>query len=97
MNAETNAPSGTEVFDEATKWGVGGGILLTALAPLSLPIVILTVVALLPLAVPVLALALVAGVVALPVMLVRKLVSRVRKVTPAGRGPQSAPRHAASA
>lgn len=66
------SPSRLEVVDEVSKWGVGGGILLTALAPLALPIVILTIVALLPLAVPVLALGLVAGVVAAPVLLVRK-------------------------
>jgi hypothetical protein len=67
------SPSRLEVVDEVSKWSVGGGILLTALAPLALPIVILTIVALLPLAVPVLALGLVAGVVAAPVMLVRKV------------------------
>jgi hypothetical protein len=82
MNAETAARR-AEVVDEVSKWGVGGGILLTALAPLALPIVILTIVALLPLAVPLLALGLVAGVVALPIVLLRKLARAV-----SGRGPR---------
>jgi hypothetical protein len=77
MNARTDAPSRTEAFDEVTKWGVGGGMVLTALAPLSLPILILTVVALLPLVVPLLAVGLLAGAIALPIMLIRKLASSV--------------------
>jgi hypothetical protein len=82
MNDETAARR-AEVVDEVSKWGVGGGILLTALAPLALPIVILTIVALLPLAVPLIALGLVAGVVALPIMLLRKLGRAL-----SGRGPR---------
>ncbi len=60
-------------MDEASKWGVGAGILVTALAPLSLPILILTLVAVLPLIVPLLAVGLVVGVIALPVLLIRKV------------------------
>jgi membrane protein implicated in regulation of membrane protease activity len=78
MNAETSAPSRQEIVDEVSKWGVGGGILLTALAPLSLPIVILTVVALLPLVAPLLVLGLLAGLVAVPVMVVRKVSRSLR-------------------
>jgi hypothetical protein len=81
MESET-ARSRAEIVDEASKWSVGAGILVMALAPLSLPILILTLVALLPLVVPVLVIGLVAGIVALPVMLVRKLgnsVSRIRR------------------
>jgi hypothetical protein len=77
MNAESNAPSRAEIVDEASKWGVGAGILVMALAPLSLPILILTLVALLPLAVPLLAVGLVAGVILVPVALLRKLGHRV--------------------
>jgi len=73
MNAETTAPTRAELVDEASKWGVGAGILVTALAPLSLPILILTLVAVLPLVVPLLAVGLVAGVIALPVLLMRKV------------------------
>ena len=60
-------------LDEIWKWTVGAGILVVALAPLALPILILTIVALLPLAVPMLAVGSLAGVIALPVMLVRKI------------------------
>jgi hypothetical protein len=67
------ARSRAEALDEIWKWTVGGGILVMALAPLALPILILTLVALLPLAAPLLALGLIAGVVALPIILVRKL------------------------
>ena len=81
MESET-ARSRAEVVDEVSKWGVGTGILVMALAPLSLPILILTLVALLPLAVPLLAIGLVAGVIALPVMLLRKLGRSVGRVRP---------------
>ena len=47
MESET-ARARAEVGDEIWKWTVGGGILLMALAPLALPILILTLVALLP-------------------------------------------------
>ena len=76
-----------EVVDEVSKWGVGGGILLTALAPLALPIVILTLVALLPLAVPLLAFGLIAALVALPVVLIRKAASLVSRMSPPRRRP----------
>jgi hypothetical protein len=79
---ETDVASRAEIVDEASKWGVGGGILLTALAPLSLPILILTIVALLPLAVPLLALGLLGGVLALPVLLIRKVGRSVTRVRP---------------
>ena len=75
------ARSRAEIVDEASKWGVGAGILVTALAPLSLPILILTLVAVLPLVVPLLAVGLVAAVVALPVFLIRKLGRSVSRIT----------------
>jgi hypothetical protein len=73
MNADSTARNRAEIVDEVSKWTVGGGILLVALAPLALPILILTLVAVLPLAVPLLAVGLLAAVVALPAMLIRKL------------------------
>jgi membrane protein implicated in regulation of membrane protease activity len=78
MNAESQAMKRAEVVDEVSKWGVGAGIVTVALFPLSIPILVLTAVALLPLLVPVLALGLIAGIVAAPVMLVRRLVRRRR-------------------
>jgi hypothetical protein len=98
MDAESRARSRAEVVDEVSKWSVGGGILLMALFPLALPIVILTLVALLPLAVPLIAIGLLAGVVALPVMLIRKLgpsLRRLRPSRPRRRPPEPAPRHVA--
>ena len=95
MDAETTARSRAEIVDEASKWGVGAGILVTALAPLSLPILILTLVAVLPLVVPLLAVGLVAAVVALPVFLIRRLgrsVSRIK--THHRRRTETAPRPA---
>jgi hypothetical protein len=80
MDAETTAPSRAEIVDEASKWGVGAGILVTALAPLSLPILILTLVAVIPLVVPLLAVGLVAAVVALPVFLIRRLGRSVSRI-----------------
>jgi hypothetical protein len=71
-----------EVMGEVSKWGVGFGILVVALAPLSIPILLLTAVALLPLLVPLIALGLVAAIVALPVVLVRRLVAATKKGGP---------------
>jgi membrane protein implicated in regulation of membrane protease activity len=75
MNAESRARSRAEVVDEVSKWTVGLGILGVALAPLALPIIVLTAAALLPLLVVPLALAIVAA----PVLFVRGLVRRVRQ------------------
>jgi hypothetical protein len=73
MDVQSDSPTGLEAIDEASKWGVGAGILIFALFPLAVPILLLTLVAVLPLAVPVIALGLVGGVVAGPVLLVRRL------------------------
>jgi hypothetical protein len=94
MNAETSARSRAEIVDEASKWGVGLGILVTALAPLSLPILILTLVAVIPLVVPLLAVGLVAAVVALPVFLIRKLTRSVSRIRTHHRRRETAPRPA---
>src|SRR5262245_17136154 len=92
MNFETDTSSRAEIVDEASKWGVGAGILVTALAPLSLPILILTLVAVLPLAVPLLALGLVGAVVALPIILIRKVGRWVTRVRPSRRPYETARR-----
>jgi hypothetical protein len=95
MESET-ARSRAEIVDEASKWSVGAGILVMALAPLSLPILILTLVAVLPLVVPLLAIGLVAGVLALPVMLARKLGRTLSAIGPRrrrGRPPEPATGH----
>jgi membrane protein implicated in regulation of membrane protease activity len=80
MNAESQAMKRAEVVDEVSKWGVGLGILIVALFPLSIPFLILTAVALLPLLVPVLALGLIAAIVALPAMLIRRIARRRRSL-----------------
>jgi hypothetical protein len=78
MNAQsTQSPRG-EVVDELSTWGVGWGMIIMVLAPLSIPILALTAVALLPLLVPVLAVGLLAGVVYLPIALIRRLRRRSR-------------------
>jgi uncharacterized membrane protein len=97
MESDT-ARSRAQAADEIWKWTVGAGILVVALAPIALPILILTIVALLPLAVPLLAIGLVAGVLTLPVMLVRKLRRSVsvfgpRRSRAAERAPRAATGH----
>jgi hypothetical protein len=77
MKGDTMNSQSTEVIDEVSKWTVGLGILTVALAPLSIPILVLTAAALIPLAVPVLALGLVVAIVAVPVLLIRGLGRRV--------------------
>jgi uncharacterized membrane protein len=94
MNAETSARSRAEIVDEASKWGVGAGILVTALAPLSLPILILTLVAVIPLLVPLLAVGLVAAVVVLAVFLIRQLARWMSRIRTGHRRRETAPRPA---
>jgi hypothetical protein len=84
MEIDQKARERAEVVDEFSKWAVGTGILVVALAPLSIPILVLTGVALLPLLLPLIPLALIAGLVYLPIRLVRSLRGRRR---PLRRGP----------
>jgi hypothetical protein len=92
MNSEA-ARSRAEVADEVSKWTVGGGIVLVALFPLALPILILTAVAVLPLLVPLLAAGVVVAVIALPILLFRKLGRPLLRLRPWRRTPgEPAPR-----
>jgi uncharacterized membrane protein YhaH (DUF805 family) len=76
MNAESTARSRAAAADEVWKWTVGAGIITVALFPLAIPIVALTAVALLPLLVPLVVIGVLAGIVAAPVLLVRRLRGR---------------------
>jgi hypothetical protein len=78
MNSQQQITN-TEMVDELSKWGVGLGILVVALAPLSIPILVLTAVALVPLLVPLVAIGLVALVVGGPLVLGRRVVRRMRR------------------
>jgi uncharacterized membrane protein len=78
MDTDSEARERAEVIQEFSKWSVGAGILVVALAPLALPILVLTGVALLPLLVPLIPLALIAGLIYLPVRLVRSVRRRRR-------------------
>jgi hypothetical protein len=79
MDRQQNSPGKAEIIDEVSKWGVGAGILVVALAPLAIPILVLTGVALLPLLLPIIPIALLAGLVYLPVRLVRSLRRRLAR------------------
>jgi hypothetical protein len=73
-----------EIVHEASKWNVGGGIVVMALFPLAIPILVLTAVAALPLVLIPLAGALAAAVVAVPVLLLWGLGRRaIRALRPA--------------
>ena len=63
----------------ASGWLVGGGLITLALFPLAIPILVLTAIAVLPFLLVPLAGALVAGLVAVPVLLVRRLVRSVKR------------------
>ncbi len=76
MNTNRNSPSNAEVIDEFSKWGVGAGILVVALAPLAIPFLVLTLAVLLIMAVPAIPILLIAALVYVPVRLVRGLVRR---------------------
>jgi hypothetical protein len=71
MEIDQRARRRAEVVDEVSKWTVGAGILTVAVAPLAIPILVLTGAALLPLLLPVIPLALIAGIVYLPIKVVR--------------------------
>ena len=73
MSTDRKSPETAELIDEFSKWGVGAGILVVALAPLAIPILVLTGVALLPLLLPVIPIALIGGLIYLPIRLVRGL------------------------
>jgi hypothetical protein len=77
MNSESKARERAEVIEEFSKWGVGAGILVVALAPLAIPILVLTAAFLLPL--PVIPLALIAGLVYLPIRIVRRVRGRLAR------------------
>ena len=78
MNAERKSPGNREFVDELSKWGVGAGILVVAIAPLAIPILVLTLATVALLAVPALPLVLVAGLVYLPIRIVRGIRNRRR-------------------
>lgn len=82
MNNERKYPK-TEAIDELSKWGVGLGIVIVALFPLSIPILILTAVALIPLAVPLVAV----GLLILPVLLARRIARSIRRRRQGHAGP----------
>ena len=82
MNSKRTYSRG-EGIEEFSKWGVGLGIVVVALFPLSIPILILTVVALIPLAVPLVAV----GLLLLPVLVARRVVRSVRRRRQTHAGP----------
>ena len=84
MNIDAKARERAEVIEEYSKWGVGAGILVVALAPLAIPILVLTLATVALLAVPAIPLALIAGLVYLPVRIVRGLRARRRPLRRGG-------------
>jgi hypothetical protein len=73
MSARATTPAAADLAEEASAWAVGGGIITMALFPLALPILLLTAAAVIPLLLLGLAVALVVGVVAGPLLLLRRL------------------------
>jgi hypothetical protein len=61
-------PTRAEAVNEANTWLVGGGVITMAVAPLALPILILTLVATVPLVLLALAPALAVALIAAPVL-----------------------------
>ena len=86
-NPQHGRPPASDVAYEVSTWAVGGGIIVTALFPLAIPILALTAVAALPLALIPLAAGLALAVVAVPVLVLRALGRRVLKaMRPVGTG-----------
>ena len=78
MEMDAKARERAEIVEEYSKWGVGAGILVVAIAPLAIPILVLTLATLALLAVPAIPLALIAGLIYLPVRIVRGIRARRR-------------------
>jgi len=78
-------PTASDVIEEASAWALGGGVLTLALFPFALPILLLTVAFVLPFALA----GLVVGVVAAPILLVRRLRSAMGRGAPADPHPQT--------
>ncbi len=78
MSTEAKSAERNEVIEEFSKWGVGAGILVVALAPLAIPILVLTGATLAVLALPAIPLLLIAGLIYLPVRIVRGVLARRR-------------------
>ena len=76
MSTDRRSPGRDELIQEVSTWGVGAGILVVALAPLAIPILVLTLAVLAILAIPVIPLALIAGLLYLPVRVVRRVRAR---------------------
>ena len=93
-NLQHRPPPASDVAYEVSVWAVGGGIIVTALFPLAIPILALTAVAVLPLLIPVVAVGLAVALVTLPVIAVRAVVRpvKVRGRTSAA-GQQATPTH----
>jgi hypothetical protein len=70
-NPQHRRPPASDVAHEVSVLAVGGGIIVTALFPLAIPILALTAVAMLPLLLPVVAVGLAVALLALPVLAVR--------------------------
>ena len=70
-NPQHRPPPASEVAHDVSVLAVGGGIIVTALFPLAIPILALTAVAVLPLLLPVVAAGLAVALFALPVLAVR--------------------------
>jgi hypothetical protein len=82
----TGEQSEIGLFEGVSATLVGGGIVTLALFPLAVPIIVLTAIALLPLVLPALAAGLILALVALPILLARRLWRRmsVRASAPTG-------------
>jgi hypothetical protein len=78
MSTRATTPTAADLADVASAWAVGGGIITMALFPLALPILLLTAGAVIPLVLLGLAVALVVGVVAGPLLLLRRVRRRSR-------------------
>ena len=72
MAAAQTSPATGDIAKELVNLGTGAGIVFVAMAPLALPVVVLTIAALLPLLAPAVVLGIVAGPIVLAVRLLRR-------------------------
>lgn len=81
MPTRPNTPPAADMATEMAGWMAGGGIVTMMLFPLSLPLILLLVISALPLVILPLAVGLAAALVAVPFLLVRRVIRALRSLS----------------
>ena len=89
MSTNPTSPTSAELFDEASNWAVGGGIITLALFPLAIPGLIILLIGAIPLLLLAVPIGLLVALVVLPILVVRGFVRRLNRALRTGGAPTS--------